>query len=92
MVFILLEVLWLIFGIFTLDLHSVKKVSEKCTKEQKTGIKIVPEEPGKRSEGTPSVPRRVSGPGECSAQPSSQSPRSPAHNAKLPKNSSPRSY
>ncbi len=57
----------------------MRKVREKMYKKAKTGIKMVPEELGKRSGGTPSVPRRVSGPGEGSAQPSSQSPRLPAY-------------
>ena len=54
-------------------------IQKNVQKSKKTAIKMVPEEPGKRSGGTPSVPRRESGPGECSAQPSSQSPRSPTH-------------
>jgi hypothetical protein len=35
-----LEVHWLIFGIFILDLHSMRIVREKMCKKQKTGIKL----------------------------------------------------
>ncbi len=57
----------------------MEKSEKKMCKKAQTGMIMVPEELGKRSGGTPSVPRRESGPGEGSAQPSSQSPRSPTH-------------